>query len=190
MNASAELRTTQEQDLLNDLDPKGFETFDDIKEELREIEQKLATQLKIRRHVRRTLLALDRANKLYEDDVVARWHELYSRYVAWACFDTLEELPCEWEQAPCVSEDDEEGAADAALAVFVGTGCAKYDPCSQTGAISSALLPGIDHGSGEACARRVRVRIAQAEVDASGARRHRITSHVSAERQSHYTNSS
>lgn len=140
MNTAAATRVVQEQDTVDDLDPECFETFDDVKEELREVEEKLAKRFKIRRHVRRTLFAFDRANMLEEDDVVARWHELYSRYLAWVRFNTLDEQPCELEEAPCVSESIETGAADAAPAAFVGTDCSNLWPLmSNRCDISSAF---------------------------------------------------
>jgi len=111
MNAGNAARTVQEVDALDDLDPECFETFEDVKEELEEVERNLATRFKIRRHVRRELIVLDRANKLVEeDDLVARWHELYTAYVDWVRSDTEvwdEEPPLRDDEASPECEDNE-----------------------------------------------------------------------------------
>lgn len=67
------------------LDELCFETFEDVEKDLNDIEQILALRFKIPQHVhvRQMLITLDLLNHFEEDEVVARWHELYSRYVAW-----------------------------------------------------------------------------------------------------------
>lgn len=119
MNTAAETRVVQERDSLNDLAPECFETFEDVKEELEAVERELARRLKLRRPIRRTLIALDRANKLDEDELVARWHELYSSYADWARSDAWEEPPLANEaDEPLASKRSEDRAAQAALAAF------------------------------------------------------------------------
>ena len=108
--------------IFEDLDAEAFETFEDVKEQLEEVERELAKKLGVRRYVRRTLLALDRANQLDEDDdeKVVRWHELYSRYVAWIRADGVGEPPCLWEESPPHhrGEESAQRAAEAALAAL------------------------------------------------------------------------
>ncbi len=171
MNTATATQDVPELDGVDDLDPECFETFEDVKEELAGIELELAARFKIHRHVRRALLVLDRTNKLEEDDLVVRWQRLYSRYIAWARFDT-------WEEPPCASEDNDKGAAVAALAVFVGIDWVDYGAQSQTGAISGALLPGIGSGSEAAWTRRVHGRIALVPRSVQEIRRDLIESHI------------
>lgn len=92
MNTTAATRVVQERDErddVDDLDPECFETFEDTKEKLEEVERDLAKRLKLPRgvHVRRRLIALDRCGKLVEDELVSRWHDLYSSYVDWLEFE-------------------------------------------------------------------------------------------------------
>ena len=111
MKTAAAMWVDQESDFLND--SECFETFEDIKEQIEEVERQLADRFKIRRHIRRALIALDRANKLEEDELVARWHELYSNYADWTRSDTWDEP-----RPTIVNEESEERAAEAALAAL------------------------------------------------------------------------
>ncbi len=110
--------TAQQMSEMDELE-SCFESFEDIKLQLEEVESELAGRLRIRRHVRRELLLLDRANKLGEDDLIARWHELYSSYAWWLKSEA-------WAEPPQVDCESDEGAADAALAAFVGAGDAGF----------------------------------------------------------------
>jgi cytosine/adenosine deaminase-related metal-dependent hydrolase len=56
-------------------------TFDQAKEELEEIERKLARRQGIKRQVRRTLIEQIRNGTLVEDELVAQWHDAYSSYL-------------------------------------------------------------------------------------------------------------
>jgi hypothetical protein len=60
-------------------------TFDEIRDELEDIERALARRFGIRgAAVRRRLIEMDDDGQLVEDDLVADWHEAYSSYLAWA----------------------------------------------------------------------------------------------------------
>jgi hypothetical protein len=63
------------------IDPECLSTFEMVRDELQDVERRLAQRLKIRRAVRRELFALDRCGKLVEDELVNRWHELYASYI-------------------------------------------------------------------------------------------------------------
>lgn len=81
-----------------------IETFEQVKADLADVECALATRVGIRPHqsVRRELIALDRRGKLVEDELVARWHELYNSYIDWT-------RPESWEEPPRASEENEQG---------------------------------------------------------------------------------
>lgn len=65
-------------------DELPFETREDVERELGDVEVVLAARFGVpQADVRQRLIDLDRANELTEDDVVARWHELRSRFLAW-----------------------------------------------------------------------------------------------------------
>ena len=111
--------TAQQMSEMDELE-SCFDSFDDIKQQLEEVESALASRLKIRRHVRRELLLRDRANKLGENELIARWHELYSSYAWWLKSEA-------WAEPPPVDDcESDEGAANAALAAFVGAGDAGF----------------------------------------------------------------
>jgi len=75
------------------------QTFDQVKDELEQVENKLARQLNLRsQDVRGQLFALARQEKLVEDDLVKRWHELYAVYADWLRHDPPpEQQTPEWE---------------------------------------------------------------------------------------------
>ncbi len=66
---------------MNEFDGCIVVTFEEAKEQLEEIERQLAIKLSITDpNIRDALIQLDRDGKLIEDELVADWHDLYSRY--------------------------------------------------------------------------------------------------------------
>jgi len=68
--------------LMSDIQ-SGASTMERAKADLERVERQLAERYSLVRNVRRELVALDRANELHEDDLVAEWHKLYSNYLEW-----------------------------------------------------------------------------------------------------------
>ena len=100
----------------DELDAGCVQTFDDLKDELEKVEDDLARALNLnRRRTRRELLALDARNELVENELVARWHELYTVYLDWLRWEERNHPP----PPPQIEERKEQRAAEAALAVFV-----------------------------------------------------------------------
>lgn len=67
-----------------DIDKDCVQTFEQLSEELKEVEQKLAEKLKLsNKNIRSQLFALDSENELIEDELVSLWHELYAVYITW-----------------------------------------------------------------------------------------------------------
>ena len=66
-----------------DDDDGCFVTVDDAHDRLLGIEQRLAARYGIRQNFRRALLALDRAGKLVEDELVADWHDAYDAFCSY-----------------------------------------------------------------------------------------------------------
>lgn len=57
-------------------------TFEQAQSELEEIERQLAIRHSITDvNIRDALIKLDRENNLVEDELVADWHDLHSRYL-------------------------------------------------------------------------------------------------------------
>lgn len=107
-------RIERNEGAVNDLDL--VETFEQTKAALEAVEKRLAErlQLALRRNVRGELIARARQGKLVEDELVARWHELYASYM-----DSLREES--WaEPPPKPLESAEPRAAEAALAALWG----------------------------------------------------------------------
>jgi len=66
-----------------DIDDDCIQTFDMLAEELATVEGQLAIRFNLTDNVRAQLLQMDRDNNLVEDEVVARWLELYTIYMDW-----------------------------------------------------------------------------------------------------------
>lgn len=58
-------------------------TFADCVRDLEAVETKLAARFNLTGNIRNQLIAMDRANNLLEDELVADWHDLYSSYMEW-----------------------------------------------------------------------------------------------------------
>ena len=97
------------------------QTFEQVCEELRRVEEDLARKLNLkRRPVRRELLALDRQGKLVENELVARWHELYAVYADWVRWESWSNPPPKQAPEEAPADRTEQGAAgEAALSFFV-----------------------------------------------------------------------
>lgn len=68
----------------NNLDYIAPQTFEQAQKELYEIELQLAKKLNLPTLlISENLLELDLAGELVEDELVSRWHEVYSRYKNW-----------------------------------------------------------------------------------------------------------
>lgn len=63
-----------------DIDPEYVVTAADTRKRLLKVERQLAERLKLHT-VREQLIALDQADKLVEDELVAEWHELFSSHL-------------------------------------------------------------------------------------------------------------
>jgi hypothetical protein len=61
-----------------------MKTFESTRDQLEDIERQLAGRHNIRRQVRPTLIAMDRAGELPEDELVADWHDVYASYLNYA----------------------------------------------------------------------------------------------------------
>jgi hypothetical protein len=58
-------------------------TFEQVRDQLEAVEKQLAHRLGLQSpEVRRELIARDQRNELFEDELVAEWHDLYSSYLA------------------------------------------------------------------------------------------------------------
>jgi hypothetical protein len=111
-----------------DLDLDCVQTFEQVTEDLAEVETKLGARLGLRKQfVRRELIALDKQGRLVEDELVAHWHELYASYMDWTRSDT-------WDDPGPESVDQAKGAAEAALSFFVVECCTvrRREPCLCT----------------------------------------------------------
>jgi hypothetical protein len=90
-------------------------TFDEIRDELIEIERKLAQRLGIRKQIRRTLIEMIRSGSLVEDEVVAQWHSTYAIYLDWTQSDCYEDTPIRGSTSPPPAETTmQQEAAQAA----------------------------------------------------------------------------
>lgn len=59
-------------------------TFEQTREELEEIERRLAERYELRgKPIRLALIEMDKKGLLREDELVADWHEAYSSYLDW-----------------------------------------------------------------------------------------------------------
>ena len=56
-------------------------TFESTRDHLVSIEKKLARRFRLRGQIRRSLIEMDRAGRLLEDDLVADWHDAYDSYL-------------------------------------------------------------------------------------------------------------
>ena len=126
-----------------------IQTFEQTRDDLEEVERKLASKYGIRdrKHIRRTLIALDQQGTLIEDELVAHWHDLYSSYLDWARAESWNDPPVA-DPPPAIDEMKQE-AAKAAFSLFVDRTPNRFRVTldgarSQAGAISQALLPGTD----------------------------------------------
>ena len=101
-----------------DLDEDCIQTFEQVKEDLEQVEDQLARQLNLRsRQIRRELCALAQQEKLVEDELAERWLELYTIYVDWLKREARKEQ--DEHPPPLACEEREQGAASAALSFFV-----------------------------------------------------------------------
>lgn len=126
-------------------------TFDQVKEELEEIERNLARRQGIKRQVRRTLIEQIRNGTLVEDELVAQWHDAYSSYLEWTRAENWGDPPPLYELTPPPGDEPEkQEAAQAASSLFVAregflaTTFAPHANRPKTGAICSALLSWAD----------------------------------------------
>jgi hypothetical protein len=75
-----------QKELLDIYDEDEFDcivSFEQTERELAEVENEIAIKLGLTENIRATLLELDKLNCLVENELVARWHELYASYVDW-----------------------------------------------------------------------------------------------------------
>lgn len=68
-----------------------FETFEQLKYKLEDVEKQLSSTLNIEQPIRSELIRLDKENKLIETELVAKWHELYAIYMDWIRWERLNE---------------------------------------------------------------------------------------------------
>ena len=66
-----------------DIDDDCIQTFDMLVTELTDVENQLAFRYNLTNDIRAQLLQMDKDNVLMEDQVVARWLELYTIYMNW-----------------------------------------------------------------------------------------------------------
>ncbi|HEY4117855.1 MAG TPA: hypothetical protein VGM56_08370 [Byssovorax sp.] len=121
-------------------------TFEDVERDLEQVELQLARQLNVPRgrSIRRMLLGLSAQRKLVEDELVARWHQLYLTYADFVQWQEHSSPPeAEWgnpQPQPKVDQPEPK-AADAAFAALWLTdgGAAWLSTTSRKGTLSGSF---------------------------------------------------
>lgn len=65
------------------MDEDLYQTFEELEDELIEVEGQLGMSLNLPHPYRQALLELDKKNRLKEDEMVMEWHRLYATYMDW-----------------------------------------------------------------------------------------------------------
>lgn len=65
------------------MDEELYQTFEELEAELIAVEDQLGSRLSLLKPFRESLIGLDKANELMEDEVVWEWQRLYCTYADW-----------------------------------------------------------------------------------------------------------
>ena len=75
-------------------------TFDSLVEKLEDLERQIGQKLRIKKHVRRAIIARMLSGDIEEDTLISQWDSTYSNYLEWVRSGDCEPAPLKESTAP------------------------------------------------------------------------------------------